>query len=119
MLSYQTSDVRRKLDIIKEAVLQVVPNTEAIYLFGSYAYGNPNQDSDLDICVIVPDSVKEHPLDIAVDMRMKIPKNFDSSLDILVKLSSKYNERTKLPTLDRTIHQRGIKFYEQDTLFPL
>jgi predicted nucleotidyltransferase len=24
-----------------------------IYLFGSYAYGNPDEDSDLDLCVII------------------------------------------------------------------
>jgi predicted nucleotidyltransferase len=27
-----------------------------IYLFGSYAWGQPNEDSDVDLLVIVPDS---------------------------------------------------------------
>jgi predicted nucleotidyltransferase len=30
-------------------------NPEKIILFGSYAYGNPTEDSDLDICVIEKD----------------------------------------------------------------
>ena len=28
---------------------------EQIYLFGSYAYGTPNGDSDLDLYVVIPD----------------------------------------------------------------
>lgn len=27
-------------------------NPQKIILFGSYAYGNPNEDSDIDLCVI-------------------------------------------------------------------
>ncbi len=38
-----------KLDIVK--ALKPL-NPEKIILFGSYAYGNPTEDSDLDICVI-------------------------------------------------------------------
>ncbi len=38
-----------KLDIV-EALKPL--NPEKIILFGSYAYGNPTEDSDLDICVI-------------------------------------------------------------------
>lgn len=30
-------------------------NPEKIILFGSYAYGAPNEDSDLDICVVEKD----------------------------------------------------------------
>ncbi len=38
-----------KLDIV-EALKPL--NPEKIILFGSYAYGNPTEDSDLDICVV-------------------------------------------------------------------
>lgn len=30
-------------------------NAQKIILFGSYAYGEPNEDSDLDICVVEKD----------------------------------------------------------------
>ena len=42
--------VQKELELIKESVLKTVP-AEAIYLFGSYAYGTPTEDSDLDIYV--------------------------------------------------------------------
>ncbi len=39
--------------IKKEIVQSLIPlNPEKIILFGSYAYGEPNEDSDLDICVV-------------------------------------------------------------------
>ena len=39
---------------IEVVIDKIVENykPEKIILFGSYAYGNPNRDSDLDICVI-------------------------------------------------------------------
>ena len=64
--------IQRELEIIKEGILQTVPETEAIYLFGSYAYGTPHKDSDLDIYVVVPDSLEGNPLDVGVDIRMKL-----------------------------------------------
>jgi predicted nucleotidyltransferase len=37
--------------LIRESVDQGV--IKKIYLFGSYAYGEPNEDSDIDLCVII------------------------------------------------------------------
>lgn len=41
--------------VIEEAVRRIVEvaNPEKIILFGSYAYGRPSQDSDLDILVVM------------------------------------------------------------------
>jgi predicted nucleotidyltransferase len=43
--------VQEQLDRVKEIILSTIP-VERIYLFGSYAYGTPNADSDLDIYVM-------------------------------------------------------------------
>ena len=37
-----------RLNNIKESILKYVP-AKCIYLFGSYAYGNPTDESDIDI----------------------------------------------------------------------
>ena len=44
-----------KLKQICSVIHQTV-DTEKIYLFGSYAYGVPTQNSDFDLCVIIPDN---------------------------------------------------------------
>ena len=56
------SPVIRK-EVIRRLVDEFQP--EAIYLFGSSAWGKPNQDSDMDLLVIVPDS-RENPIQRAV-----------------------------------------------------
>ena len=43
-------------DIKKQIVTKLKPlNPLKIIIFGSYAYGNPTKDSDLDICVVEKD----------------------------------------------------------------
>ena len=39
--------IQTELDKLKEIITKTLP-IDQIYLFGSYAYGNPHKDSDLD-----------------------------------------------------------------------
>lgn len=47
-------------EFLKEVVKRIVSavDPEKIILFGSYAYGKPNKESDLDLLVVVKDEVK-------------------------------------------------------------
>ena len=49
-------EYKLKTDIIEEIVRRIVSiaQPEKIILFGSYAYGNPDADSDIDLLVIKP-----------------------------------------------------------------
>ena len=53
---------------------------EKIILFGSYAYGTPREDSDVDILVIMP-TRNQH--DQAVKIRWEVPRSFP--LDLIVR----------------------------------
>jgi predicted nucleotidyltransferase len=46
--------INEKTAIIRDAILKNVA-AKYIYLFGSYAYGEPTEDSDIDIYVVVPE----------------------------------------------------------------
>jgi len=102
--------VKRELEIIKEGILQTVPDTEAIYLFGSYAYGTPHEDSDLDIYVVVPDTNAD-----LVELRAGIRKSLRHKrlmpMDLLIGKSSAFNRRKHGPTLENAIVQEGVRFY--------
>ena len=102
--------IQRELDIIKDGILKTVP-AEAIYLFGSYAYGTPNADSDLDIYVVVPDSVQENPLDVGADIRLHLYKKADMPIDLMVGKSSIFKRRAAGPTLQRKIAREGVLLY--------
>jgi len=47
------ADDRRLLELFASRVRRLVPKA-AIWAFGSRARGNPDPDSDLDLCVVVP-----------------------------------------------------------------
>jgi uncharacterized protein len=82
----------------------------AIYLFGSYAWGEPNEDSDIDFMVVVGDDVeltwssfKKGKWAIR-DMRI--------TNDILVENRSVFKKRAAHPAnLEHQIAQKGIKLY--------
>jgi predicted nucleotidyltransferase len=98
------------LEIIKQGVLDTVP-AEAIYLFGSYAYGTPREDSDLDIFVVIPDSVEERPLDIMVDIMGNVHRKTKTPVDIIANKASVFRHRKQGPTLQRVIAQKGVCIY--------
>jgi predicted nucleotidyltransferase len=65
---------------IKRIVTELKP--EKIILFGSYAYGNPTPDSDVDLLVIMKTKAKEIDRYVAVS-NLLYPRQFP--VDILVK----------------------------------
>ncbi len=74
-----------KLDIV-EALKPL--NPEKIILFGSYAYGNPTEDSDLDICVVE----KEYKSQIEETLKIrKLLSHIRISKDILTPRLKEYN----------------------------
>lgn len=114
VLPYENPEIMQKLSYISDCVLKVVPETESIILFGSYAYGEPNKDSDLDIYVVVPDSVKERELDLMTDIYHEIHSgDFMSSIDVLVSKAGRFREHVKQATIARTVAKEGVVIYGQ------
>ena len=100
---------KSELDLIRESILQIVP-AEAIYLFGSYAYGTPNGESDLDIYVVVPDNTTDIP-ELHGDIRSLLWGKRSKELNLLIGRASVFNRRKNGPTLERVIAQKGTMIY--------
>ena len=78
----------------------------AIYLYGSYAYGTPDRNSDIDLLVVVEDS----PLDpyerdaLAYRALREIPV----PIDVQVYTQQEFTERAALKvSFERTVKQKG------------
>ena len=56
------------LEEVKNRLVQAY-NPVAIYLFGSYAWGVPTEDSDLDLLVVVDESEEKSTNDQLLDIR--------------------------------------------------
>jgi predicted nucleotidyltransferase len=103
------ADIREITELIKEAV-----PVERIYLFGSYAYGEPNEDSDYDFFVVIPDEGMR-ALDAAMEAHVSLCgwKNRQKPVDILADHRSRFTERSRLNTMGRKIYNDGVMLYER------
>ena len=81
---------------------------EKIILFGSYAYGTPNADSDVDLLVVMP--TRDHIVQ-AGKIRMAIPANF--AMDLLVRTPKRLSRRLAMgDCFMQEIVSRGKVLYE-------
>jgi predicted nucleotidyltransferase len=107
---YETPEIQAKLAAVKAAILRAVPDTEAIYLFGSYVSGNPQKDSDLDVYVIVPDS-DENPIDTEISIWNALEPGFRMPLDLIVKHSGKFKRNKEYATFEKVVANMGVRIY--------
>src|SRR3954449_5651811 len=81
---------------------------EKIILFGSYAYGTPHEDSDVDLLVIMP---ARNQLDQVVQIRRALPAPFP--LDLIVRtpknlewrLEERESFHTEIVTRGKVLHE--------------
>jgi len=104
------SDIRHNLDEISQIIAKTVP-VESIYLFGSYAYGTPNKDSDLDLYIVFKDELPMREIDAITAIRMAIEPVKHMSVDILGLKQNRFHDRKLYATLERKIVREGIKLY--------
>jgi predicted nucleotidyltransferase len=102
--------VEEQLNIIKDIITRTIP-VEQIYLFGSYAYGTPREDSDLDIYVVMRDDAPYRELEALdmvglalFDIRMK-------PMDILILKKERFQYRQGSVTLEHEVTRKGVLIY--------
>ena len=99
-------------DLLNETVerLKTEFQPEEIYLFGSHAWGTPNEDSDVDLMVIVPSS-DERP--IRRDQRaQKCLGRLAVPADVLVRTRGEVNRYKHLrASLFHQVLNQGRKLY--------
>ncbi|GAB6391060.1 MAG: nucleotidyltransferase domain-containing protein [Treponematales bacterium] len=102
--------VQTELATLKEVILNTVP-VERIILFGSYAYGTPRKDSDLDLYVVLKDGVEMREIDAMLIIGRAISRKKTMPVDVLVAKSAYWAERKTLPTIERKIAREGKVLY--------
>ncbi len=86
---------------------------EQVILFGSYAWGTPNDSSDIDLYVIVPES-SERPIQRARRARACIG-DVRVALDILVRTRAEADKYRHLyASLECQIFEKGRVLYERN-----
>ncbi len=74
---------RAQIQAIADQIAAKFPAVERIILFGSYAYGTPTPDSDIDLLVLKTLEHREH--EDAVRIRTSVALPTHSACDIIVR----------------------------------
>ncbi len=88
---------------IIEALKPLKPNK--IILFGSYAYGKPNEDSDVDLYIVTNDEF--------------MPQSWREKIDLKLKFAKLLKDIKQYYDIDLIIHTKAMykKFLEIDSMF--
>jgi len=84
---------------------------QKIYLFGSYAYGKPTKESDLDICVIL-DNVEERT-EIYIEIGVALFDKDIINCDLLVYKEKEFYNAKNPKSVEHTIMRKGWLLYER------
>jgi predicted nucleotidyltransferase len=102
------TQVIEKFEILKRTLKEKFA-AKGIYVFGSHAFGEPGQDSDLDICIIT-DLGDKRKIDVIRDIRRELTRFLTDPLDILVYSAEEFRERAAHKnTLEHKILMEGIR----------
>jgi predicted nucleotidyltransferase len=91
------------LDSVKPGVIK------KIYLFGSYAYGKPKKNSDIDLCVIINN--KFNRLNANLKIASSLYDNNITPMDLLVYKENQFYGFTNPNCVENTILTKGKLLY--------
>ena len=102
-----------EISVIVERLVEVY-HPLRIYLFGSYAWGTPHEDSDYDLCVIVEasDEPKRHRSRKGRDVLLDIMRH--RGIDLIVYTKNEFDRAASHPsTLASPIKLKGALLYDR------
>jgi len=105
------SERRITLADIQQVVAQIVErfHPQKVLLFGSYAYGEPTSDSDVDLLIVMETPLRG--VEQAVEIRKAV--DFPFPADLLVRTPQQITERLALGDVFlREVITRGMMLYE-------
>jgi uncharacterized protein len=98
---------------IQEAVKRLVDTYQplTIYLFGSYAWGKPHEESDLDFMLVVAENT-QHTLELRRQGNRALA-GIGFSVDFLFNSPSSFNDKSEHPSsLEYKIKKEGKIVYD-------
>lgn len=100
----------QRIDDLNNALISINENIEVdkIYLFGSYAKNEQNEESDLDICIIT-NHLAGRKIDVLRKIRRSFVNKITMPIDLLLYTTDEFGERAKLSsTFEYKIANEGV-----------
>ena len=104
------TQISEQIETLKDTLKKKF-SVKQIFIFGSHAYGQPDKESDIDLCII-SDLNNKRKIDIIREIRRELIKLISNPLDILIYSEKEFRERAGLKsTLEHKILTTGLKIY--------
>lgn len=99
----------KTIENVKNKLIELYKPLE-IYLFGSYAWGYPDEESDLDLLIVI-DDYKDTRHKMLVEGHLAL-SNFRLSKDLLLYNKQEFYENSEdITTLCHKVKHQGKKIY--------
>jgi len=108
-----STDMSEKLKMQLDNYTEIISSLDwvlQIYLFGSHAYGEPKEYSDIDLLVVVEDNLD--PIKATISINQKLVGKRTTPLDVIVNRKNEFNQAIKGNTIQRLISDNGVLLYE-------
>ena len=104
-----TNEIRSELELMTNALKDKI-QIEKVILFGSQAYGNPKEDSDIDLCIITEENKRK--IELIREIRKIIKPYKTHSMDILVYNLNEFTEKSSnFAGIEKVINEKGVLIY--------
>lgn len=105
------SKIKKELDVITRSIVENIP-VEEIYLFGSFAYGTPEKDSDIDLYLVFKDDMQIREYEALATARKAMFGKQNRSIDLLGQKKQKFIYRsTGFATIEKEVLRKGVKLF--------
>jgi predicted nucleotidyltransferase len=97
----------KQINVLRDN-LRSLYNAKKIYVFGSYAWGSPTEESDLDVLVI-SDEFKDLSLGKRIAKATDILFELEFPVDLVVETSEEFNKFEKVKgSLEYQVENKGV-----------
>lgn len=100
----------REINELKDCMVRELSPLR-IYLFGSFAEGKQQEDSDYDFYIVVKDS-SDNISDLTTQAYKSVRKVKKRPVDIIVGTESRFEHRKTMPSIEYEVNNKGVLLYD-------
>lgn len=99
----------KEINLIKDKLINELSPVK-IYLFGSFANGTENEDSDYDFYIVIKDGT-QNIADVTAEAYRSIRSVRSRAVDIVIGTESRFEKRKKQIGIENEVARKGVLLY--------
>ena len=99
----------KEINLIKDKLINELSPVK-IYLFGSFANGTENEDSDYDFYIVIKDGT-QNIADVTAEAYRSIRSVRSRAVDIVIGTESRFEKRKNQIGIENEVARKGVLLY--------